>query len=344
MGQFFANRALARQGRLLEAMFAFPQIWGTHGLVLNYTDTADYGRRAMYNSDLWYELGHANAAYRLAYNQTTLVGETYANLKRIAECTMLNGSYEIAAKCLGILERTLFHRDFARRYQRLLADPQAADRFFAEARAHLPTVELDINLGEYAGLLALVDSNPRNRAALDYLTAWCLLDKTLVPVVASRAGQFAEAGYSALPVHVQEAMMVWQSATGASADPRVVGYGRDTMQRFERFGEQLERLSDRDTAERALRADYGGTYMYYFVLTTTPLEGTPAASWLRLGNELFSQGRRSEAGIYYEQARLKQPESAAAGVYLGDPSAPPGAWSGTPGALPERGLQLRSHY
>lgn len=316
--QFLTDRALQHQGRLLDEIFAYPQNWGTRGLVLSFTDYLEDMRWALYDSELYLEMGHVNAAYRLAYNQENLLGRTYANLEQLAECSLVSGHYAVAAKYLRILSRTLFHDDFARRYQALLDDPAAADRFFEPARQRRPRVELDTNLGDLSVLLAVVESAPRNRLAFDYLMAWCLLDKTSVPIVAAHVGRFREASYAALPRHVQEALLVWEelirrpvNRQGYAVDPAVTG-------RLARFAQQARRYPSKAAAQLGMMPSFGDSYAYYYVLTEVPDTPTGFPSWLRLGNELFAQERFEEAACSFAHAVLKRPESGEAHLLLGN--------------------------
>ena len=280
IGQFFTNCALYHKGKLLEEMFNYPQVWGTHGLVISFSKDGESLLMAMYSSDLFFEMGHTNAALRFAYNQMNL-GRTYARLVRIAECNMVNGSYEIAEKYLNILGRTLFHREFAHHYKNVIADPRAADRHFAALRAWRPTVELNIDIGELACLLAPLESNPRNRMAFDYLAAWCLLDKDLIPIVAENIHLFEGTGYTSLPTHCQEAMMVWERLHDVTFDKRGFAYDRNTRMRFDTFRQEIQQYSDRSSAQRRLMARFGGTYMFYHAIVNPPFQETKIRSWLR---------------------------------------------------------------
>lgn len=315
LGQFFVDVALFHQGKLLDEMFRFPQEWGPRGLIPDLHDYAEYGRNALYNSDLYLEMGHVNAAYKLAYNQVYIVGETYANTMRLAECALVNGNRKVAAKYLDLLDRTLFHRKVARQYRALLESPQAAD--LAELRSRRPTVEIEIGLSDFACLLSMAKSHPSNRMAFDYLTAWCLLDKASLPLVAGNIRRLRQAGYAYLPAHCQEALMVWERKSGKRADTDGFPYDPDTAARFQRFEQQAQQFPAKSGAGVGLQPAYGSTFMYYYLFAQTPPDPSASSAWLGLGNEIAGQGGADEAIPYYRQAVLRNADSAEAHLQLG---------------------------
>lgn len=99
--QFMTNFALCQQGRLLDDMFRYPQPCGTRGLFLRFsgqqtTDSkGDATFEGMYNSDLLYDMGHANYAFRHAYNKMCLYGRTAETMMRVAQCSMVNGNQKL---------------------------------------------------------------------------------------------------------------------------------------------------------------------------------------------------------------------------------------------------------
>jgi tetratricopeptide (TPR) repeat protein len=317
MIQFFTNFALYHKGKLLEEMFSYPQLWGTRGLILSDSEAKGDLNRAIYNSDLFFEMGHINASFRFAYNQLNL-GKTYGNLRRLAECNMVNGNYAMAAKYLNTLEKSLFHDDIARNYKAIIGNPEAANKRFAPLRANLPTVEFDLRIGEFSALLALLKSNPRNRMALDYLTAWCLLDKESVPLFAANIHLFKGVGYAALPTHCQEALLLWEKAIGARIEKGEFSYAAQTEMRFARFGQQIRQYPDIKSAQSGLHRAFGNTFMYYYATVSPPYESPASSSWLLLGNELFSRGEVDEAILYYHRALRGDPEYAEAHISLGN--------------------------
>ncbi|MGM0487828.1 MAG: DUF6057 family protein [Planctomycetota bacterium] len=282
--QFMTNFALYQQGNLLDRMFCYPQPWGTRGLFLNFSgrqvvsareDDTFYG---MYNSDLLYEMGHANYAFRHAYNKMCLHGRTGETMARVAQCSMVNGNYAMAAKYLNLLGKTVFHRDFARRYQRILADRDTATKEFAALRARLPTVDGFGHPTKH--FITLLESKADNRMALEYLMAWLLLDKTSESLesVCVDVEHLRRVGYTRLPRHCQEAMLLQAKMTRAPVDPRGFRHDEPIVARVDEFWDDMSGRGtwlDKETAE----ALYGDSYMFYWyfatISTATPDESEP---------------------------------------------------------------------
>lgn len=278
--QFMTNFALCHQGTLLDEMFHYPQPWGTRGLVFNFVGRADVTPAeddidvAMYNSDLFYEMGCINVAFRHAYNSMSADGETYDVLKRMAQCSMVNGNYDLAAKYLNLLDRTLFHREFARRFRAILADPGAAEREFGDLRALLPVTDAQIFGHPAMALLVLLEAKPDNRMAIDYLMAWMLLDKRKDSLAGMCAaiGHFKSAGYVSIPTHCQEALLLRERGERASVNLQGYHYDEATVARVDGFFRDVSPYWGRQDAPDRARPRYGDTFVYYYFLVTTPAE------------------------------------------------------------------------
>ena len=322
--QFITNRALFHKGKLLDEMFNYAQVWGTRGLVLDFAEAriADVAQtdlsRAMLNSDLFFEMGHVNAAFRHAYNHMTEEGRTYENLKRLAECNMVNGNYALAHKYLNLLERTLFHRQFARQCKRLIADSSAAVSCFAELKARLPAIELDMRRHNFIPLFTLVNSNTHNRMAFDYLIAWCLLDKRSMPMIAENLHFLKDAGYTAIPTHLQEAIVMLQRFSGTNIETPGFKWNADIVSRIGKFGQLVLKYPDGHSAQRALRSAFGGTYMYYYAFESVPLGSDAGPAHYYVGNTLYSEGMVDLAVTHYRHALRLDPEFVQAHIKLGD--------------------------
>ena len=274
--QFMTNFALAHKRKLLDEMFRYPQPFGRRGLALNFVTwqipdpTEDDTERALYNSDLYYEMGHVNAAFRHAYNHLVAMGETYAAYERMAQCNLVNADYDLATKHLNILGRTTFHRGFARRYQAIAADPKAAAREFGGARRRLPRVEISMHESQIAPAVMLLQTRPDNPLAFDYATAWSLLNKDLAGVCTDME-VYEAVGYPKLPIHCQEALLLIARATGATA-AQGLSYDSAVVSRVDRFFEDVSRYEGREDALEQLQRSYGDTYLYYFFFVVTQPE------------------------------------------------------------------------
>jgi hypothetical protein len=278
--QFMTNVALYHKGKLLDEMFGYPQTWGPRGLVMNFSGKSGFGpadddtTRSMYNSDLFYEMGHANAALRHAYNQMWAWGPTYDVLERMAECSMVNGNEEMASKYVSLLEKTLFHRGFARRYRAMLADADAAERELAERRARLPAADKGMFGHPAVPLRTLFESNLNNRMAFEYLIAWLLLDKQDVSIatIGANVEHFRRLGYASIPVHCQEALLLGEGARGIPVDLRGFRYDAATEARVERFFQEMAAEPDPTGAAEQARTAYGDTYPFYYFFVPTPTD------------------------------------------------------------------------
>lgn len=280
--QFMTNFALCQQGKLLDEMFSYRQPWGTRGLFMNFSGMRvasakeDDTRNGMYNSDLLYELGHANFSLRHAYNCITMQGRTDESLARMAECSIVNGNYATATKYLNLLERTLFYRAFARHYKEVIADPAAVKREFGELRARLPKVDGSAHPTAY--FVTLLESKPDNRQALDYLMAWLLLDRTpeSMESLCLDIGHFRDVGRTTIPRHCQEAMLLKERFSGQPVDPQGFVIDKAIMARVEKFEQDFSGQGGWRDAKTA-RNIYGDSYMFYWFFATVPKEVGAAA-------------------------------------------------------------------
>lgn len=275
--QFMTNFALYHKGTLLDEMFSYPQPWGSRGLVLNFTgklglpNAEDDTGMAMYNSDLFYEMGHVNAALRHAYNHICLAGPTYENMKRMAQCSMANGNYAMADKYLNVLEKTFFHRDFARRYKAIIADADAAEREFGDLRACLPDVDGYMFEDPTVPFVTLLARRPDNRMGLDYLVAWLLLDKgqDAITTISANIDLFRTAGYASIPNHCQEAILLKERAEQTRVDLRGFRYDADTIARVDKFLQESAPYFGAQGPPERIQALYGNTYMFYYFFVST---------------------------------------------------------------------------
>lgn len=121
--------------------------------------------------ELYYALGDMTYTERAALLANTFSphGRNVRKIKRLAEANLINGDYVAAAKYLRLLSKTMVHRQWAIDH----TPGMQSDKVKAEIeqkRMFINTND-DIRLGDdcYVILTQLLDSNPNNKVALQYL-------------------------------------------------------------------------------------------------------------------------------------------------------------------------------
>lgn len=208
------NLALGMTGQLPESMFRFPQS-GQEGLI---------GRAKLDNTsqlitaEALFRLGLTNIAFATTFDlQESIMNDRKSgrHMKRLAECAIINGNYAVAEKYIGMLAKTLFYSDWARRAHTLLNRDEAvaAHPVYGEMRRNRFKQEAFFDIGQLDKILAMLamQSGGSNRLAWQYFLASAMLNgdlATLAGVWNSSAPQFEPDN---IPRHVQEALALYWS-------------------------------------------------------------------------------------------------------------------------------------
>lgn len=255
------NLALSQTGYLPDRMFAYFQN-GPEGLLPAFEKA--YLSTAM-TGEVYYRLGMINTAQRFAFEAMEMIPDyqkSARSVKRLAETNLINGSYDVAAKYLHLLQHTHSYRAWATDALTCLGDEARTqshpewgmlrsyrlneDFFFSED-------EKDMMLG------VLFQSNTANHMAYEYLMAYVLLSKDL-----SHFWDYFLLGqqsltYRAVPKSYQEALAYVWSMTNPNAQPPAQ-VSREVLQRMDRYRHVYTNLQN---PEPALRKDFSDTFWYY---------------------------------------------------------------------------------
>ena len=202
---YYNNLSDARYGQLPDNLLSRISS-GKDGLFLPVNPGSGY-HTIYVSNEVWFELGDMTMA-----EHATLLGMIFSPrntgvraLKRLAEINLINGDEAAAMKYLRMLQQTLFYKDWANNHmpgqqsdevKKWLADKQK----FIPATDTLRTVT-NIPLS----LHTLLQSNPNNRMALEYLLCYYLLHKD-VDAFANTYETYSR-GYS-MPRIYQEAYLI----------------------------------------------------------------------------------------------------------------------------------------
>ncbi len=249
------NRALFETGQLGDRMFEFPQ--DPRFLLQIGTDAVPYRGCAA----LLLRLGCVNEAEHTAFEALEVRGPRPYLLRDLAVIHIVKDRPEAARVFLRRLACDLIQGRWAREcLERLAKDPRLeGDSEVTEIRRRM-LQEDRIVLSSLDLLRALVDENPRNRAAFEYLTAHYLLTCQLEEVV-KQIPKLRDAGLTHLPASYGEALLLHCELTGDQPD---VGGWTVTPEAIDLFRKFLAVTRDSPRDPNALNEVLAGTYYPYF--------------------------------------------------------------------------------
>ncbi len=262
-GVFDINRALAHRGRLGSELFAFPQD-DLKTLYMRFDDMSGRLTRAK-ALELYLDLGCLNAAQENAYELLAHEGPSPPVLDALVRIHLAKGQYESARVFFQALHQYAGGRRYVRRWEPVVSDPARAetDPLLASWRKAEPTRD-DTSLGiSPLALRNLLEDKPDHRLAFEYLMACMLLRDERAELI-SRLPLLRPLGYTELPRHYAEAVLVQSLKTGTP--PEAPGWTIDPdVQR------QFWEIRNVVTASRGndqmlfttLAPQYGDTYMFY---------------------------------------------------------------------------------
>lgn len=206
-GIWCTNYALGMKGMLLDDMFYYKQD-GPDGLLM---DALRIHPLALYSlSDISFEIGMINSAERFAFDVKQRLPDNHKSgriYQRLAEANLVNGHYKIARRYMHVLQSTLFYGRWANHYLAILGDEQAIDNDARYGTLRLKRQKQNDQL-MYAKdqiLAQLVEENPKNKLAADYLLAYTMLRLDLEKVT-DYTLRLKDKVYQHVPKAVQESI------------------------------------------------------------------------------------------------------------------------------------------
>jgi tetratricopeptide (TPR) repeat protein len=217
-------------------------------------------------SRTYLELGQVDEAEHLAHEALENEGETPETLRLLAEINVLKGRLRAARVFLSVLSLAPFERTWAQGCLRSLeTDPTlSGNPELRQIRSRLASTDMVHYYTPTEGLLLqLLDANPTNQMAFEYLMSYYLLSREGNKFV-ERLGRLNNFGYAGVPRNWEEAVVLFQKLNGEAADLHGRQIRPGTLRRFEQYC-QAAAPAQAQTAEgrRILARDFGHTYWYY---------------------------------------------------------------------------------
>ena len=223
------NLALSQKGMLADRLFEFYQNGG-EGLFPTFTRDMI---SPVSTAEIFFRLGMVNDAERYMFEAQEAIPNYRKSARltrRIIECEIINGNYQVAAKLLRRLQKMLFYSNWANQMMALLGNEKAINRhpIYGKLRKYREKKQdflfSDREMDQMLGLLFLNDNH--NRMAYEYLMCYELLQRDLEKFVQYYPlGRFV--GYDHIPRSFQEILIGnWMKT---HSDPRTIPYSVDAQ-------------------------------------------------------------------------------------------------------------------
>ena len=229
LGVSCVNLALSQKGQLADRLFEFYQNGG-EGLFPTFTRDMI---SPVSTAEIFFRLGMVNDAERYMFEAQEAIPNYRKSARltrRIIECEIINGNYQVAAKLLRRLQKTLFYSNWANQMMALLGNEKAINRHpvYGKLRQYREKKQdflfSDREMDQMLGLLFLNDNH--NRMAYEYLMCYELLQRDMEKFMQYYPlGRFV--GYDHIPRSFQEILIGnWMKT---HSDPRTIPYSVDAQ-------------------------------------------------------------------------------------------------------------------
>ena len=223
------NLALSQKGVLADRLFEFYQNGG-EGLFPTFTRDMI---SPVSTAEIFFRLGMVNDAERYMFEAQEAIPNHRKSARltrRIIECEIINGNYQVAAKLLRRLQKTLFYSNWADQTMALLGNEKAINRhpIYGKLRKYREKKQdflfSDREMDQMLGLLFLNDNH--NKMAYEYLVCYELLQRDMEKFMQYYPlGRFVD--YDHIPRSFQEILIGnWMKT---HSDPRTIPYSVDAQ-------------------------------------------------------------------------------------------------------------------
>ena len=223
------NLALSQKGQLADRLFEFYQNGG-EGLFPTFTRDMI---SPVSTAEIFFRLGMVNDAERYMFEAQEAIPNYRKSARltrRIIECELITGNYQVAAKLLRRLQKTLFYSNWANQTMALLSNEKAINQhpIYGKLRKYREKKQdflfSDREMDQMLGLLFLNDNH--NKMAYEYLVCYELLQRDMEKFMQYYPlGRFVD--YDHIPRSFQEILIGnWMKT---HSDPRTIPYSVDAQ-------------------------------------------------------------------------------------------------------------------
>lgn len=266
MVNFQFNRAISQKGQMLENLFNYRQLLGSQALFLDRPFAAEI---TLPNSDLYYDLGNIDESLRLAFESQTLMPESPRVIRRLIMDCIIQGKTNAAFTYLNVLESNPVEKHWAEKYRKLALETGKSSDSEIELKRRVMVKSEGIRVIPRIKVWSLLEQNPQNKQAFEYLIAFDLMEHDLNAFIEDLRF-FPALQYPRIPKVLEEAIVLFQSQRPYVTELFQYRISPETIKRFKDFASLTS--ANRGNREKAKQATiaYHDTYWYY-VLFESPM-------------------------------------------------------------------------
>lgn len=258
------NHVLYHTDRLGDEMFSYMQ--SADGLLLLAEGKMRSSMRYQRAIEFFYDLGDMNSAEHWVYEVFETEGASPDVLKSLADINIVKGQFETARIFLRRLSKDLLWGGYARKRLDLLAgdgDLSVDDEVRRLRSLARSTDKAYAHQKSEGVLLEMLEANPKNKMALEYLMAFYLLTHKQDKLVANLY-RLEDAGYERIPEHWQEGILIYCSKERKGVDLHGFEVSAETQERFGKYVSAYTALKkDKRAAFAKLAPEFGNSYFFY---------------------------------------------------------------------------------
>lgn len=262
LSQYFYNIALTETDQLCDRLFFGRQDFGTGSLLLPWGD-----KHLSWGAYFFYGAGLANEAERRAYEEMVAYGKNPQNMIMLIKTNLVNGNYRMADKYIGVLKNTFYYSKEANDFGKLISDTALllSDADLGGKKKIQPGFDFFIYVDSAENNLPmLINNSINNKKAFEYLMSWLMLNKNVEAVI-NNASLMKKLGYTRIPRHIEEAILMYNNSTGKYPDLEGLTITRDSQERFQSyFNAYVKARNNPSSLKERMKIGFGNTYWYYY--------------------------------------------------------------------------------
>ncbi len=217
---------------------------------------------------LYFQYGKVNFCYRWCMEDMVEYGMKVEYLKYMVKCALLNKEYILAQKYNDVLSKTLFHKQWAKKYQEYINKPELMDQD-PEFISIKPLMAYNDLLDNDSNLIELYILNnfaymQGGTPELAELSLQCSLLLKNIELFWPRFFLYVK-NHDRIPVHYQEAALLYDYLEGRvdisniKFDPQIVARLENLIKLSQQYASQPEEYS-----KKIFKQSFGDTFWYYY--------------------------------------------------------------------------------